>query len=114
MTKAVFTVKNGRIVQVASKGHTGYAAEGEDIVCAAISAVLQGAALGVMQIARAKVQYSVDDKKGALRLALEDGQDEKVTHDAEIILRTALIAAQDIAASYSQYVSVEVKSDEVY
>ena len=109
MTKAVFTVKDGRIIRVSCCGHTGYADEGEDIVCAAVSAVLQGAALGVMKVSHAKATYQTDDDKGELHLALVEGQDEQVQHDAEVILRTALLSVEDIAASYSQFVKVEVK-----
>ena len=109
MTKAVFTVKEGRIIRVVCNGHTGYADSGEDVVCAAISAVLQGAVLGVTQVAKAKAQYQTDDKKGSLRFALAEGQDEQTMHDAEVILRSALLSVEDIAASYSQYVSLEVK-----
>lgn len=109
MTKAVFTVREGRIVRIVSKGHTGYAEAGEDIVCAAVSAVLQGAVLGILEVAKAKAEYRTDDDKGELHFALCEGQDEQVMHDAEVILRTALKSLQDIAASYSQFVKVEVK-----
>lgn len=107
MTKAVFTVKDGRIVQVAVNGHTGYAAAGEDIVCAAVSSVVQGAALGVLKVAKAEATYRT--RKGALSLALAEGQKETAAHDAEVILRTALAAVEDIAKGYSQFVKVEVK-----
>ena len=109
MTKAVFTVKEGRIVRIEVNGHTGYATAGEDVVCAAISAVLQGAVLGVMEVAKARVEYQTDERKGQMRFALADGQGEAVSHDAEIILRSALVATKDIAEGYSQFVKVEVK-----
>lgn len=114
MTKAVFTVKEGRIVRVVCHGHTGYAEAGQDIVCAAVSAVLQSAALGVMQVAGAKVQYSTDEAKGHLSLSLGEGLADGVQHDAEVILRTALLSIQDIAAEYSQFVKVEVRDYEVH
>ena len=109
MTKAVFTVKEGRIVRIAVDGHTGYAAEGEDVVCAALSAVLQGAVLGVMQVAKAQVEYKTDARKGQMQFALREGQEQSVLHDAEVILRSALVATKDIAEGYSQFVKVEVK-----
>lgn len=109
MTKAVFTVKEGRIVRIDVNGHTGYAVAGEDVVCAALSAVLQGAVLGVMQVAKARVEYRVDDDKGQMKFALVAGQDQQILHDAEVILRSALVAVKDIAEGYSQFVKVEVK-----
>ncbi len=109
MTKAVFSVKEGRIVRIVCKGHTGYADSGEDVVCAAVSAVLQGAVLGIDQVAKAQMQYSTDDAKGELHFALCEGLTPTCAHDAEVILRTAYMAISDIAASYSQFVKVEVK-----
>jgi len=109
MTKTVFTVKEGRIVRIEVNGHTGYAAEGEDILCAAISAVLQGAVLGVMEVAKARVEYQTDARKGSMRFALMEEEDQQVLHDAEVILRSALVATRDIAEGYSQFVKVEVK-----
>lgn len=95
-------------------GHTGYAEAGQDIVCAAVSAVVQAAAMGVMQVVGARVCYSTDERRGTLDLSLEEGQSPEVQHDVEILLRTALVSLQDIAASYSQYVKVEVKDYEVH
>lgn len=109
MTHAVFTVKDDRIIRVECQGHTGYAPSGEDIVCAAVSSILQAAVLGVMQVAKAKVHYRTDPRKGWLEISIQDGQDASVLHDVHVILETALVGLQDLAASYSQFVKVEVK-----
>ena len=114
MTKAVFSVKDGRIIRMECHGHTCYAEAGQDIVCAAVSAVLQTAALGVMNVAKARVQYSTNEAKGYLSLALCEGLSPEQQHDAEVILRTALVGIEDIAAGYSQYVKVEVRDYEVH
>lgn len=114
MTKAVFTVKKGRIISLICQGHSGYAEAGQDIVCAAVSAVLQSAALGIMQVAKVKVQYRTDERTGLLSLNVPDNLAPEVAHDVEVILRTALAGVRDIAAGYSQYVKVEVKDYEVH
>ena len=43
MTDVKITKKDGSIVSVVCDGHTGYGVEGEDIVCAALSSVVQTA-----------------------------------------------------------------------
>lgn len=50
------------------KGHAEYAEHGKDIVCAAVSAILQTAQLGLSEIAKqypeyVKVMYELEDKK---------------------------------------------------
>ena len=61
MTSITFFRKNGLFVAVEALGHTGYAEEGEDIVCSAVSSIIQTAVLGLMQAAGIKVDYNVDD-----------------------------------------------------
>lgn len=41
MTKAVFIRKNGTLCRCSIKGHAGYADEGQDVVCAAVSSAVQ-------------------------------------------------------------------------
>ena len=50
MTTVRFTRKDGMLTGVTCTGHTGYAEQGEDIVCAAVSSVVQTAVLGLMQL----------------------------------------------------------------
>ena len=51
MTTVKFGKSDNRIVSVECDGHTGYGVEGEDIVCAALSSIVQTAVLGVMRVA---------------------------------------------------------------
>ncbi len=109
MTKAVFFKKNDRIVRVECKGHTGYAEEGQDIVCAAVSAVMQSTALGVLKVAGINAKYEVDERQARLALRLPDDMNDKQKNDAETLLQTCLLSVKDIAADYKQFVVVEVR-----
>ena len=51
MTNVKVVKQNGSITEVTCDGHTGYGVEGEDIVCAALSSIVQTALLGVLSIA---------------------------------------------------------------
>ena len=112
MNTVVFTCKQDRFLQVESSGHTGYAQSGQDIVCAAVSAILQTAVMGVLQVAGlAGCQYSVDDRKGHLCLILPiEGYTASQMEQATAILQTALLGIQDISSSYPKYVKLEVKT----
>lgn len=50
MIKVNVKMNSGDIV-IDVKGHAGYAPHGQDIVCAAVSAILQTAVLGIESIA---------------------------------------------------------------
>ena len=90
MTSVKFLRRDGMLVGVTCEGHTGYGEEGEDIVCAALSSVVQTALMGLLAVARVKVDYHRDDKKGTLTFALPDGLSEGKKHDAAVILDTML------------------------
>ena len=57
MTEIKVTKKNGSVVRVVCDGHTGYGVEGEDIVCAALSSIVQTALLGLLAVARVNVDF---------------------------------------------------------
>ena len=109
MTKIVFHKQGEDFVRIESDGHTGYAESGEDIVCAAISALLQGAALGVREVAGVKAKYRVNEEKGSLFLELPSDLGASERHDCNVILKTLLMSVSDIAKGYSEYIEVEVK-----
>ena len=109
MTRIVFHKRGEDFVRIESVGHTGYADRGEDILCAAISALLQGAALGVRDVAGVKADYRVDEEKGRLFLELPRDLGDGERHDCNVILETLLVSVSDLAKGYSEYIEVEVK-----
>ena len=61
MTKIVFHKKGEDFVRIESEGHTGYANRGEDIVCAAVSALTQSTLNGLRSVLKAPVMFDIDD-----------------------------------------------------
>ena len=89
-----------RLSSVFALGHAGFADEGEDIVCAAVSAILQAARLGLE--AHAKVQLEVTQEKGELCLRWP----ESARDDAAVIaiVTTAELSTEQIASQYPTHV----------
>ena len=109
MTKIVFYKHGEDFVRITSEGHTGYACQGEDIVCAALSALLQGASLGILKVVGVKADYRVDENKGSLSLSLPDHIGEEKKHDCNVILKTLYESVSDLQKGYSKHIEVEVK-----
>lgn len=109
MTRIVFTKKDGRIVGVECSGHTGYGVEGEDIVCAALSSIVQTAVLGVLGVAKVNAEYKTDAEAGELSLKIPDGITVKQSEAVEIILNTLLLGAADLHEGYSDFIELEVR-----
>ena len=90
------------IVEVEVKGHSGYAKHGQDIVCAAISALTQTALLGLIKHVKLQVEHEVAAEE-YLRFSLR-GQENEQT---DAILETMLYGLQEIADAYHKYVRIE-------
>lgn len=107
MTKVTITRQDNHIIKVECIGHTDYAEHGEDIICAALSSIVQTALLGLMQVAGVPAEYSTDEEIGYLMIEIPNLND-KLRHNADMILETMLIGINDLHLSYSDFIELEV------
>ena len=77
------------------KGHAGYADEGYDIICAAVSAVTQGMVNATELLTSANIIYEAADS-GLLKFKF----DTKPGHDEKLLFESMLLAIQDIEEQY--------------
>ena len=108
MTTVTITKEHNSIVSVECSGHTGYGCEGEDVVCAALSSIVQTALLGLLHNVRG-VQYSRDDQSGYLLITIPEGLSDMERHDADIILGTMFLGVSDLHEGFSDFIELEVK-----
>lgn len=108
MTHIKFYVSNGHVTAVHATGHSGYAEEGEDIVCSGVSSILQTAILGLLKVAGIQVGYKIDEAAGSLEIIVPQNLGELAQRDSDVILKTALEGVSDIAEGYSDYIKLEV------
>lgn len=109
MTRVRFSNVGGKFTAVECEGHTGYSEEGSDIVCAALSSIVQTAVLGLMQVAGVNVLYTVDEARGYLKAVLPADMSEKQAHDCDVILKTAYLGASDLYETFSDFIILEVE-----
>jgi uncharacterized protein YsxB (DUF464 family) len=96
--------KNGFIRQIEIKGHAGFGKEGNDIVCAAVSAVAYTAAGAIGELAGVADCYI--EKDGYMLISLPEDISGGKKQTAGIILETAAIGFKQIEAEYGEYVFV--------
>ena len=109
MTIVKVTKNKNHIIQIECDGHTGYGVEGEDIVCAALSSVVQTAALGLMSVVGVDINLERDDSRGYLKFVVpkEVSETEQIQIDA--ILNTMLCGISDLHEGFSDFIELEVK-----
>ena len=95
----IFFQPDGRISGFDVSGHSGTAAEGEDIVCAGVSSLTDTAFLGITEYLHREVSY---DASGKLRMELKGSPDEQT----ESILQTMLLGLSAIAEAYPKAVRI--------
>ena len=106
MTSVTFFRQDDRLVGFRASGHTGYAEQGSDIVCAAVSALCQTAILGLRRVAGVPVEESVDEEKALLEWIMQDRFSPAQEHDAQILLRTLEEGVTDIKQQYPDFLRV--------
>jgi len=93
----------GKILAYEGSGHSNCGKEGEDIVCAGISAILQTTFLGLKNYLNIPIKYK--QKKGSFYCEiLETGKVEK---EALAILQTMILGIEEIAKLHPKNVKIE-------
>ena len=79
-------------------GHANMGAYGEDLVCAAVSAVVQTAILGITEICRISAGVSIEEGETVCILSKDAGTDE--IQRAGIVMNTMIAGLRSIRQSY--------------
>ena len=95
--------------KVVCSGHAEYNVDGEDIVCSAVSSIVQTAALGMLTVAAAPVRVIKDDEKAYFEIVIPKDLSKEVDHDVQIIFATMMCGIGDLSEEYSDFIELEVK-----
>ena len=94
------------LIGIESKGHSGYADSGMDIVCAAVSVLMQSLILGLSAIAQVNgLNCDVDKKIPLIRLTWPKEQSEKIS----LLTHTVAESLKVIADENPDYVKVHTE-----
>ena len=104
MTKCEFFTEGDRITGFTVSGHSGYAESGQDIVCAAISAVVTMAEATINDVCGAKAKVRVKDEDARITLTLPASCDEEETVQA--VLAGMMVTLCNLRDDYPDYIEV--------
>ena len=97
-----------RITGFSIKGHSGYAEEGSDIVCAAVSALALTTDHALCRlVGLSPIERGGED--GFLEVRLPDRMTDAQMHDAQLLLSTLHIGLENIAQAYPDYVRLTTR-----
>lgn len=81
------------------KGHAGYAAAGQDIVCAGVSALTQTMVKGILDLTEDKIEFSLTPGSAMVRY-------EKLSEKSQVLIDSFMIGIFMIADAYSEYICI--------
>ena len=96
--------RKGTYLELISKGHAGYAEEGQDIVCAAVSALIITTVNSLEKFTDDK--FDVQEKDGFVSIHFRNDLSER----GMLLMDSLLLGLTEIAGSYNnRYLTVKVK-----
>ena len=104
MTRCEFFTEGDRITGFSISGHSGYAEAGQDIVCAAISAVVTLVEATINDVCGAKAKVRVKEEDARISLTLPSSCDEE--ESVQAVLAGMLITLCSMRDDYPDYIEV--------
>lgn len=95
------------IISYEVTGHSNLAPAGEDIVCAAVSALAQTIVIGLYQVLQQKPDYVIED--GLLRCFINQDLNHIQRREATVLLETMLLGIQNIQQQYPEVIVIDDK-----
>jgi len=95
--------EEGKVSEFRSNGHNGFDAEGETIVVAGASALLQTTVLGLESYL--KLNPEVEYEKGWLRCKLE--RDDYLNREIDALVETMILGLRALEESYPNHIELE-------
>lgn len=106
MIRIILLERAGELCGFISAGHAEYGEEGEDIVCAAVSALTETCVNALESVAH--ITPKIKSGGGFLAAALPKGEE---TRDAQVLLQGMRQGLKDIAAEYPSYIRLTVRAE---
>ena len=106
MTAATFYSEGSRIVGFEIKGHSGYAPEGEDIVCAAITSAVRLTECAVNDVLGLEASVKVRSNDASITLKLPAGLGQTNESTCQTLLAALMVHFVQLAEEYPDHISV--------
>ena len=106
MTIVTFFTEGSRITGFEVKGHSGYAPEGEDIVCAAVTSAVRLAECAVNDVLGLEAAVKIREKDASLSLKLPASLGQTNESTCQTLLAALMVHFVQLAEEYPENISV--------
>lgn len=106
MTTVTFHSEGSRLTGFELKGHSGYAPQGEDIVCAALTSAVRLTECAVNDVLGLEASVKVRDKDASISLKLPNGLSQASEKACQTLLAALLLHCVQLAEEFPENISV--------
>jgi len=106
MTTITFRSEGNRIIGFDSKGHSGYAEEGSDIVCAAISSTISLVVATINDVLGLAASVKVRESDASISLRLPGGLGQTAESTCQALLTGLMLYFTELHDEYPENIEV--------
>ena len=106
MTEVIFHTEASRIVGFEAKGHSGYAEEGEDIVCAAVTSAVRLTECTINDVLGLEAAVKVKEKDASITLKLPGQLGQTNESTCQALMTGLMVHFVQLAEEYPEHISV--------
>ncbi len=103
--------KNNNFIKLNVYGHSGYDRLGRDIVCAAVSSLVQGVIIGLEEVICKDFYYSIDDENASVNIDISK-YNEKDLEKAQILFNTFRLTIEKLLLDYRKYIKMKFEEEQ--
>ena len=106
MTTVTFHIEGSRIDGFEVQGHSGYAQEGEDIVCAAVTSAVRLVDCAINDVLGLEAAVKVREKDASISLKLPAKLGQTNESTCQALLTGLMVHFVQLAEEYPEFISV--------
>ena len=106
MTMVTFHSEGSRLVSFEVKGHSGYAPEGEDIVCAAVTSAVRLIECAVNDVLGLEAAVKVREQDASISLKLPNGLGQTNESTCQTLMAALMVHFVQLAEEYPDNLTV--------
>ena len=106
MTTVTFHSEGSRLVSFEVKGHSGYAPEGEDIVCAAVTSAVRLIECAVNDVLGLEAAVKVREQDTSISLKLPNGLGQTNESTCQTLMAALMVHFVQLAEEYPDNLTV--------
>lgn len=110
MINILLTSKDDEFIKLKVYGHSMYDISGRDIVCAAVSIMVQSVIVGLKEVISSNFEYSIDEKHAYVMVDISRYDDDN-KGKAQILFRTFKCTIDKLLLDYKKYIEMNVEEE---